>query len=270
MEYTIGQFSKLLGLNAETLRHYERSGVLGSRRDPKNQYRMYAFEDILPVLSVRQQRSIGMSLADVEAVFNGMTLQQQLEWVEEKERSIDAEIERLTHVKDTFHRFYQRLERSGRSRAENPVVVQEELPNAYQLKIVSANGEQPLYQKDLIKKWIDEIYFTHIMILIENPFSSGDGPMNISVGLGVLERVQRRIQLPMDEGIFCAPAGPGIAMMIKTANPFSFQASDFQPILEWRTKLGLPPDCRLTASVDNVTYENGGRQYYLTFRNLLK
>jgi len=59
-----GELARLAGVSADTLRHYERKGLLTSRRSP-NGYRAYAPEALARVRLVRRALSVGFTLDEL-------------------------------------------------------------------------------------------------------------------------------------------------------------------------------------------------------------
>jgi DNA-binding transcriptional MerR regulator len=60
-----GELAKLTGVSADTLRHYERLGVLARPRRTKAGYRMYPAEALRRVQLVRRAMSVGFTLAEL-------------------------------------------------------------------------------------------------------------------------------------------------------------------------------------------------------------
>ena len=62
---------KIFNINRETLRHYERLGLLNPHINPDNGYREYDSNDIATIIDILKYRALGYSLADArDAVFN--------------------------------------------------------------------------------------------------------------------------------------------------------------------------------------------------------
>jgi DNA-binding transcriptional MerR regulator len=66
--WRIGQLAKAAGVSADTLRHYERKGLLGTPGRLPNGYRCYAPETLQRVILVRRALSIGFGLDELSEV----------------------------------------------------------------------------------------------------------------------------------------------------------------------------------------------------------
>lgn len=68
-KYKIGDVANLMGLSRDTLRHYEKRGILTSQRED-NGYRYYTDQDISRLISILYQRKMNIRLGDMKAIWN--------------------------------------------------------------------------------------------------------------------------------------------------------------------------------------------------------
>ena len=73
MEYTIGQFSKKIGISIQALRFYDREGVLGPERITSSGNRIYGQRSIKYASIVQQAKENGFSLKEVAAIMTALT-----------------------------------------------------------------------------------------------------------------------------------------------------------------------------------------------------
>lgn len=64
-KYMIGDIANLIGISRDTLRYYEKRGILPSQKED-NGYRYYTKEDITKLVSIIYQRKMDISLHDME------------------------------------------------------------------------------------------------------------------------------------------------------------------------------------------------------------
>ena len=62
-KYLIGDVANLMGLSRDTLRYYEKRGILSSQRGD-NGYRYYTDQDISRLISILYQRKMDIGLRD--------------------------------------------------------------------------------------------------------------------------------------------------------------------------------------------------------------
>ncbi len=65
MSYKIGELSKLTGCNIETLRYYEREGLLPPPPRGNNGYRYYPRDSVSRVNFILHAKGLGFSLTDI-------------------------------------------------------------------------------------------------------------------------------------------------------------------------------------------------------------
>lgn len=62
---TIGRLAKAAGVNIDTIRYYERHGLLPRAPRRESGYREYAAEDVARLSFIRRAKELGFSLADI-------------------------------------------------------------------------------------------------------------------------------------------------------------------------------------------------------------
>jgi len=68
MSKTIGQLAKAAGVGVETIRFYERRGLLARPPRPSSGYRRYGEEALVRLHYIRLAQGLGLTLADVTAL----------------------------------------------------------------------------------------------------------------------------------------------------------------------------------------------------------
>lgn len=85
--YVISIAARMVGMHAQTLRQYERIGLVEPKRSRGN-IRLYSRSDVARLLQVQRLMSdLGVNLAGVEVVLR----------MNERMQAMDAELERLRH-----------------------------------------------------------------------------------------------------------------------------------------------------------------------------
>ena len=67
--YRSGELARLVGVSADTLRHYESAGVLATPPRTASGYRIYPASALDRVRTVRAALAVGFSLAELAAIF---------------------------------------------------------------------------------------------------------------------------------------------------------------------------------------------------------
>ena len=75
--YKISEISKLYSIGQDSLRYYERLGILNPKRD-KNKYRMYSLKDIYKLNLIRDLRNLNFSMAQIKDYLDHQTVENTL------------------------------------------------------------------------------------------------------------------------------------------------------------------------------------------------
>jgi MerR family mercuric resistance operon transcriptional regulator len=68
MQLTIGQLAKKAGINVETVRYYERRGLIRRPRKPDSGYRKYDAAILQQLQFIRRAKRIGFKLDEIESL----------------------------------------------------------------------------------------------------------------------------------------------------------------------------------------------------------
>ena len=100
-----GELAKLVGVSTDTLRHYERKGLIGRPRRSSNGYREYAPDIQQRVRVIRAAIGIGFKLDELVRLFRvrdqgGIPCREARELAKRKIVELDARISELCSMRD--------------------------------------------------------------------------------------------------------------------------------------------------------------------------
>jgi MerR family mercuric resistance operon transcriptional regulator len=99
MKLTIGNAAKALGISVETIRFYERSGLIAQPSKPAIGYREYPQETVDRVRFIRQAQGLGFQLDEILTLLAISTKCDQVEvMATEKLATVKAKIDQLTRL----------------------------------------------------------------------------------------------------------------------------------------------------------------------------
>ena len=115
---TIGQAARLTGMTTETLRHYDRIGLITpSQRDEWSGYRYYTRQDIVRLNTVQALRCMELSLQEIQQILACSQLEELIGLLLQAEAKADARIAQLHAARSRIARARQAYE-SKRSSAQ--------------------------------------------------------------------------------------------------------------------------------------------------------
>jgi DNA-binding transcriptional MerR regulator len=129
-----GELARIAGISADTLRHYERVGVLPAPRRSQGNYRLYPAEAVERVRLVRRSLSIGFSLPELAKILRvraqgEFPCRQVKALLEDKLNRVEQEILELKalhgHLRALLKDWHQRLEQTPQGQ---PARLLENLP----------------------------------------------------------------------------------------------------------------------------------------------
>lgn len=93
---TIGEFAKLRGVTTETLRYYDRIGLLKPVEvDLKTGYRFYSIIQSEKLGTIKELRQLGMSIEAIQQYFDERHLDKSIEILEERYEALKKKIQEL-------------------------------------------------------------------------------------------------------------------------------------------------------------------------------
>ena len=104
---TIGQLAKRANVNLETIRFYERKGLLKEPPRNKSDHRQYSINDLRRTEFIRRSQSLGFSLQEISdllslRVESGKTCADVKQKVKSKLTDIDAKIKELQRIRNAL------------------------------------------------------------------------------------------------------------------------------------------------------------------------
>lgn len=98
--FSIGEAAKAVHTTSETLRHYDRIGLVKpSRKDKWTNYRYYTEQDIVRLNTVRALQVMDLSLQEIKKVLEYDDLEKIVDFLRQAEKKADQKIEALEYSK---------------------------------------------------------------------------------------------------------------------------------------------------------------------------
>ncbi len=102
--FTIGRLAQAAGVNVETVRYYQRRGLLGQPAKPLRGYRHYTPEMVERIRFVKRAQASGFSLEDIRTLLDfdrGVDCADIRQLLENKMRDIARQMDNLRAVQNT-------------------------------------------------------------------------------------------------------------------------------------------------------------------------
>ena len=98
---TIGKLAKQTDVTIETIRHYQRLGLLSEPDKPESGYRYYPTDAITRIRFIKRAQQAGFSLKEIAALLSldGKHCEEVRQLAEQKYQQIDQQIQDLTSLR---------------------------------------------------------------------------------------------------------------------------------------------------------------------------
>jgi MerR family mercuric resistance operon transcriptional regulator len=121
---TIGRLAKEAGVNVETIRYYQRRGLIDEPQKPAGGHRRYPPSALRCIAFIRRAQALGFSLAEVESLLkysDGRSWKETRQIAEKKFESLNLHINQLRKMRDELKSLVEKS-RSGKGRGPCPII----------------------------------------------------------------------------------------------------------------------------------------------------
>lgn len=94
--FRIGEISRLFDIGIDSLRYYERIGILSPQRTPSG-YRVYGLHDLYKLSLIKDLKSLGMSMAQIKTYLEKQSLENTIAMLEDERNHLEQSIKELTN-----------------------------------------------------------------------------------------------------------------------------------------------------------------------------
>ena len=105
----ISEVAKMLGLPVETIRFYEKEGVVRPQRNDSSGYRDYDLWDVFKLVACITYRNMGMSVKEVAQFIRNGTREQLIRHISDEKKAIQREIEEKEYLRSALSQYEQKL-----------------------------------------------------------------------------------------------------------------------------------------------------------------
>lgn len=120
--FTISQTAKMVDMTTETLRHYDRIGLVKPCKiDEWTGYRYYSEQEIVRLNTVKALHCMDLTLAEIKDILNYSDFEKIIALLKRAEKSADSKIAELEYSKEKIRRartFYESKQRGERQDGE--------------------------------------------------------------------------------------------------------------------------------------------------------
>lgn len=258
-KYLIGDVANLMGLSRDTLRYYEKRGILNSRKGD-NGYRYYTDQDISRLVGILYQRKMNISLEDMENLWNDNTVSQlpkiMSERLEEEERAIRQHEQTIARL---------RLTQSDCQRLNKHIneVMTKDFPSAY-IIVPEANLQESTglwFQLSQSHPGLDMMY-----TFDEYTYQSPEGTFTMeyrNTQLILYKSLAEYVDYNILDGATPVTKPAKCIYSFRTSDTRIPSAETLLPMFSWAKEQGIALSDRIYSTFAFQGVDNGQHLYYL-------
>lgn len=123
--YKINEIARLYGIGQDSLRYYERLGLLSPRRDT-NGYRLYNLKDMYKLTVIRDLRKLDFSMAQIREFLEGQCIANTLSQLRREQALLEEKLQEMQRRKSLIEKRIDGLEEA--EKIETGKITLRELP----------------------------------------------------------------------------------------------------------------------------------------------
>lgn len=124
--FTIGGLAREAGVHVETIRYYERRGLLPRPEKPFQGYRQYSLDSLERLIFIRNAQRLGFTLLEIEEILSlrigGDRCKAVLKKAEVKKAGIEEKIQTLERWRDALESLIQRCRSGQKDEDDCPIL----------------------------------------------------------------------------------------------------------------------------------------------------
>ncbi len=155
--YKISEISQLYGIGVDSLRYYEKLGILKPRRDT-NRYRLYSLKDLYKLNMIRDLRTLDFSMQQIKDYLEGQSVENTLQMLYCEREMLKGRLEELRLKEERLVERISTLQTA--QQIEVGVIVRKTIPRRFCVRInerITRDEEMDFAIKKLHKKYEGKI-----------------------------------------------------------------------------------------------------------------
>lgn len=125
--FTVGQLAKRTDINIETVRYYEKRGLLPEPMRSESSYRQYTENDVARIMFIKRSKDLGFTLKEISELLSlkiddETTCRDIREFSSNKIAEVEEKIEDLKNIKKKLEELVIKCKRNDTSKNGCPIL----------------------------------------------------------------------------------------------------------------------------------------------------
>lgn len=229
----IGELSSLLGIPRETIRYYEKMGMISSVRDRKSDYREYTLWDVFGLQDCLRLCQYGFSLQESVRFSRDATLDELFVRLEKAKREIEKELQWKTLLRESIQENIEALHTAGLNLGRywfepfeacvHYSVMRREEMEEYTLAVEN---------EETFRSWVKQQAFFHAAVFVDaNAVQRKEGQADEIWSYLIKRRYLEALSLPRAATMEDIPAHIGLCTVVDIGEKGNMSNAIFYPLL---------------------------------------
>lgn len=260
--YKIGRISDLMGISSESIRYYEREGIIKPQKVADSGYRTFSAWDLHVLIRTRMFRKYGYTLSETSEVFQEDDFDNVIDSYRRKQHELEEQIRHQNHVLEQLkydkRTLLDAMQNMNKFRiVYSPAMVFVDVQRSYDI----IDNKVSLY-----RKWIDRIPYAASGGMFDYPIlPHGELRYGLmiairNVGKDILARIQEEGTGTLRGEEVYIPSQKCVTTYFVSGSDKELCLDMFQPTFDFMEKTGLKVSGTPFARMCHM-YKNGENEY---------
>lgn len=261
MKYTIGEFASILGVTVDTLRLYEKHGIIQPSKNQENNYRYFTDLDARDLLMSRWYRSMEIPLQDTALLSSEASLDYIMEKINESQNNLEAEMKRIQLLLSKVKKINKELRDIKPSLNQCKV---KQLPGIYRIKQTDQNALlKESHLRTISNVWMDMLPHSFFSFRIEKEeILHGESLLDFSWGLAIYENEIHNFDVKIKDTIEYLPPRTYISSVVFSKDNENITRETLKFILDYFEVNNLSIDGDIFGKILANEKINGESNFY--------
>ena len=234
MKYKINEVSQITGVPVDTLRYYEKIGVISPKIDENNHYRYYEAWDINFIFDYNNYRKLEYSSRDALNFIHGASLEEQLEMFQIKEKYYESQIDHYEMLRSRNAKLLEEVQ--SLSSSLNQITIEQTPAYLYIPYRKNYDFDGFKKYKDELNEWLRRLEMTDNVIMVDKKSALSKRENTYHWGLMVKEKDFEKTGLRYTENVRRISEGLCVKIVIFAGGAGTFHYSLLNPAFEFIRK----------------------------------
>ncbi len=202
--YQIGKFASKLGVTHDLLKHYEKYGIIQSKRQGDGGYRYYPYTQVPNILSSKEFQNWGFSLREISTLLKGADVSDYYRILGNRVLQMEQEQTLKHRYLDSAKHLLSQVSQIKEGKFSGSWSIEEQESSYYLPHSSGTDFELIDINEHILASWIEHLSITSIATRVyqQHPGSPYD---RLSHGFLVSEADAQRFQIPLTDCLIRIP-----------------------------------------------------------------